>query len=257
MRVLLFGKKGQVGVEIEKQFSDFGSLIALDRSSTDFCGDLAELKKIDETISLVKPTCIINAAAFTSVDDAEKERDLAMRINAYGKSKLMGEKYILDSDCHYLIFRTSWVHSVTGQNFIKTIIRLGEKNTKLSVVADQIGSPTSAALIANVTRKCVEMCLTDHEKGGIYNLTSLGVTNRLEYARLIVSVTKKLGVSMKLSPDAISGISSAEHKTAAARPLNSRLSTAKLERNFGIKLPVWNDDVTDTVSNLLSSRGQI
>lgn len=302
MRVLLFGKKGQVGVEIEKQFSDFGSLIALDRCSTDFCGDLAELKKIDETISLVKPTCIINAAAFTSVDDAEKERDLAMRINAeavevmarrakqlnallvhystdyvfdgagehyrdeyaspspinaYGKSKLMGEKYILDSDCHYLIFRTSWVHSVTGQNFIKTIIRLGEKNTKLSVVADQIGSPTSAALIANVTRKCVEMCLTDHEKGGIYNLTSLGVTNRLEYARLIVSVTKKLGVSMKLSPDAISGISSAEHKAAAARPLNSRLSTAKLERNFGIKLPVWNDDVTDTVSNLLSSRGQI
>ena len=302
MRVLLFGKKGQVGVEIEKKFSDFGSLIALDRCSIDFCGDLAELKKIDETISQVKPTCIINAAAFTSVDDAEKERELAMRINAeavevmarrakqlnallvyystdyifdgtgehyrdeyappapinaYGKSKLMGEKHILASDCHHLIFRTSWVHSATGRNFIKTIIRLAKQNTKLSVVADQIGSPTSAALIGDVTRKCVEMCLADHEKGGIYNLTSLGETNWLEYARLIVNVANKLGVSMKLSPDVIRGISSAQHKAAAARPLNSRLSTAKLERNFGIKLPVWNDDVTDTVSNLLSSREQI
>lgn len=302
MKVLLFGKKGQIGVEIEKQFSSFASLVALDRSSNDFCGDLADLEKIDETIRLVKPTCIINAAAFTSVDDAEKERELAMRINAgavevmarrakqlnallvhystdyifdgageycrdedappapinaYGKSKLMGEKHILGSGCRHLIFRTSWVHSVTGQNFIKTIVRLGKQKTKLSVVSDQVGAPTSASLIADVTHKCVKISLTDHKMGGTYNLTALGETNWLEYARLIVSVANKLGVPMKLTPEAITGISSVELKAAASRPLNSRLCTARLERDFGIKLPSWNNDVTDTVTSLLSSRGQI
>ena len=197
MKILLLGKNGQVGWELQRSLAPLGELIALDRHAVDgLCGDLSSLDALRATIRRIKPDIIVNAAAYTAVDKAESESELADRVNAqasrlmaeevaglggwlihystdyvfsgqgstpwretdavapvnqYGASKLAGEQAIMASGCKHLIFRTSWVYGARGNNFAKTMLRLAKDRDTLSVIADQIGAPTGADLIADVT----------------------------------------------------------------------------------------------------------
>jgi len=294
--VLVFGKGGQIGIETVKQFSAFANVVALDRSDTKYCGDLEDSAGLKETIRAVRPNCIVNAAAFTAVDLAENEKDMAelinseavkviadeaeninallvhystdyvfdgsgehyrdeespaVPINEYGRSKLAGEKNIISSGCRHLIFRTSWVYSTTGSNFIKTILRLAKEKVRLNVVSDQFGAPTSAALITDVTAECVKKSLVNPNLTGIYNLVSCGETSWLGYARFIVMVASKLGCVTTLCPQDIVGTTTSQYQSVAPRPLNSRLSTAKIKRDFECVLPDWQEDVEGVIASLV------
>ncbi len=154
-------------------------------------------------------------------------------INVYGASKLAGEEVILDSGCSSLIFRTSWVYGVHGKNFIKTILRLGQTKESLNVVNDQIGAPTSAEFIADVSTS-LAMRVLSGEKSllGTYHLVPNGETNWCDFAKWIISNAQELDYPLTLSAQAIKGIPSEEYPTPAKRPRNSRLDNNKLKALF-------------------------
>ncbi len=297
MKILLFGKNGQVGWELQRSLLPLGDLIALDRNSPELCGDLTNLKGIAGTIQKVAPNIIINAAAYTNVDKAEEEQDLACTINTeapsilaneakklnawfvhystdyvfdgngnhlkkecdstaplnvYGKTKRDGEELISTSNCHHLIFRTSWVYGAHGNNFIRTMLRLGKERDNLKVVNDQIGTPTGAELLADITAHTVRTALQHPEVSGLYHLAANGCTSWHAYARLIFEQAQKLGSELKIQPNQLISIPSNEFPTLAKRPLNSRLNTQNLQTTFNINLPSWETPVRRTVTEILA-----
>ena len=161
------------------------------------------------------------------------EDALPCPVNVYGASKLAGEKVIRDSGCSSLICRTSWVYGVHGKNFIKTILRLGQTKESINVVKDQIGAPTSAEFIADVST-ALAMRVLNGEKSllGTYHLVPNGETNWCDFAKWIVSNAKELNYPLTLSVQDIKGIPSDEYPTPAKRPLNSRLDNNKLKGLF-------------------------
>ena len=275
MKILLLGKNGQVGWELQRSLALYGEVLALGREDENGnCGDLEKPEKLLETIERFQPNIIFNAAAYTAVDKAEEDRDRAMLVNAtsvgriadkctelgcllvhystdyvfdglgseahlendlavpinyYGLTKLNGEKEIITSGCRYLIFRTSWVYGVHGNNFIKTMLRLAKEKTSLRVVADQVGTPTSAEVIADISVYAAMKVLAG-EKGlqGVYHLVPDGVTNWCEFARWIIDRSINISGNMLSSRD-ILAITSEEYPTPARRPLNSRLNNSKLK----------------------------
>ncbi|MFO1391226.1 MAG: dTDP-4-dehydrorhamnose reductase [Agitococcus sp.] len=179
------------------------------------------------------------------------EEDIPNPQSVYGKSKLLGEQAIQQSGAKHLIFRTSWVFGVHGNNFIKTIIRLAKEKESLNVVADQHGAPTSAHLIAQVTTQVLVQYLQDAQfkAYGIYHLTSNGQTTWHEYAQFIVQqVQQKQMVNLTVAK--VCAIPSLAYPTPAKRPLNSRLSCQKLQQQFMIQLASWQDDVKDVLQQL-------
>ncbi|MDP1559323.1 MAG: dTDP-4-dehydrorhamnose reductase [Nitrosomonas sp.] len=295
MKILLFGKNGQVGWELQRSLAPLGELIALNRDSSELCGDLTRLEKIAQTIQRVAPDVIVNAAAYTAVDKAENEPDLAHIINAlapgvlakeakrnnawlvhystdyvfdgsgssprietdlcaplnvYGRTKREGEQLIAASGCHHLIFRTSWIYSTYGNNFIKTMLRLGKARDSLSIVDDQIGAPTSADLIADITAHTVRTALQRPTVSGLYHLVASEYTSWYHFARLIFDCAQQASLPLKLQPDALLPIASSDFPLPAERPLNSRLDTHKLESTFNLKLPHWKTGVTRVFNEL-------
>ncbi len=172
-----------------------------------------------------------------------QESDATNPLSVYGKTKLAGELAIQSSGCRYLIFRTSWVFCNHGNNFARTILRLASERQQLSVVADQIGAPTSAELIADVTAWCLARIppkLPDATKlSGIYNLAASGEVSWYEFAEFLVAGAIERSVPLKLAPHSIKAISTAEYPTAARRPANSRLDTTRLREVFAVELPHW------------------
>jgi len=171
------------------------------------------------------------------------ETDAPAPLSAYGRTKLAGEEAIQATGCKHLIFRTSWVYDEDGKNFANTILRLAKEREELSVIDDQHGAPTHAALIADVTLKCVTDYLNKDEAtqaalSGIYNLTPEGETTWHGFAQYLVET---VGHSLNLTcrVDALKPIPSAAYPVKAKRPQNSRLSIAKIEQTFGILLPHW------------------
>lgn len=154
-------------------------------------------------------------------------------VNVYGASKLAGEKVIRNSGCSSLIFRTSWVYGVHGKNFIKTILRLGQTKKSLNVVKDQVGTPTSAEFIADVST-ALAMRVLNGEKSllGTYHLVPNGETNWCDFAKWIISNARELNYPLTLSVQNIKGIPSEEYPTPAKRPHNSRLDNNKLKGLF-------------------------
>lgn len=297
MKILLFGKNGQVGWELQRSLAPLGQLIALSSTSKEFCGDLTDPVGIRQTIREIAPDIIVNAAAYTAVDKAESETELAHVLNAqapgmlaqeakqlgawlvhystdyvfngsgnqpyletditgplnvYGKTKLEGENSIVASGCSHLIFRTSWVYATHGNNFIKTILRLAQQRDKLTIVNDQIGSPTGAELIADVTAYTLLSLKHQPEVSGIYHLVAEGYTSWYEFARFILEQARRANFSLKIRPDALLPIASLDFPLPAERPLNSRLSTCKLERTFGLYVPIWQTGVSRTLTEVLS-----
>jgi dTDP-4-dehydrorhamnose reductase len=178
------------------------------------------------------------------------ESDLPNPQSAYGRTKLAGELAVQHSGCRFLVVRTSWVFSVHGGNFVKTILRLARERDSLDVVADQHGAPTSAELIADVTAQCLDASSQGRLDGGIYHLAAAGETTWHALACDVVRQAASCGMALKLRPDAIRAIPSQAYAAPATRPKNSRLDTAKLRFALGVELPHWRTGVSGVVQRL-------
>ena len=291
MKILLLGKNGQVGWELQRSLAPLGEVISLDRNGLNqWCGDLSKPDQIYQTIVDIAPNVVVNASAYTAVDLAETEQDMANLINhvavgkiaeacaqikallvhystdyvfdgegtskfnetdalkplsVYGRTKALGEQAIQNAQCNYLIFRTSWVFAQKGKNFLKTMLALSQQREELSIIDDQIGAPTSAELIADVSAHAIVQTLRDQTKIGIYHLVASGETSWFEYANYIFEQAKNLGVNLAIQQ--VNPIPTAAYPTPAKRPHNSRLNNQKIQHAFQIYLPDWKVYVQRTV----------
>jgi dTDP-4-dehydrorhamnose reductase len=293
MKILLLGKDGQVGHELQRTLLPLGDVRAFGRKD-------ANLEDLDGLRRLLKdeaPDAIVNAAAYTAVDKAETNPTTAQAVNAdavavlaryakeasallvhystdyvfdgnksapydiddhtnpqsvYGATKLAGETAIADSGCASLVFRTSWVFSVHGGNFIKTILRLAKDRDTLNIVADQHGAPTSAELIADVT--ALAICGFRHGKlaTGVYHLTAAGHTTWHGLATRVVERARRNGLALKAETASIKAITTEQYPVPAVRPKNSRLNTIALTTPLKLQLPDWSVHVDRTVDQLTS-----
>lgn len=296
-KILLTGKNGQLGDDLQHVLSRLGDVVATDRQQL----DLSRPGEIRKLIRDIHPTLIVNAAAYTAVDQAEKDEVAALAINseapaimaeeaqkigaalvhystdyvfdgsknspydendtpnpisAYGRTKLAGEQAVRDSGVDHLIFRTAWVYSTRGKNFLLTILRLATQREELRIVRDQLGAPTWSREIASATAKALEQICGGadgtaawSERGGTYHMTAGGETNWYEFTRAILQEAAEAPDSAEWFHTATSGkdlltrrvipITTAEYPTPARRPAYSVLSNAKLNRTFGIQLPDW------------------
>lgn len=181
------------------------------------------------------------------------EDDETRPLNVYGQSKRAGELALQQATVRHLILRTSWVVGAHGANFAKTIIRLAAERDRLTVVADQWGAPTSAALLADCTAHLIREWQRKGKEPfpyGLYHVAAGGETNWCDYARFVVAEALAAGRSLTLSPDAIEAIPSSDYPTAAKRPANSRLDTSKFRHTFGLALPDWREGVRYVLQQL-------
>jgi dTDP-4-dehydrorhamnose reductase len=297
MRILLLGKNGQVGWELQRALAPLGEVVACDfDSAAPLKADFSQPDSLPALIRAVRPDAIVNSAAHTAVDKAESEAELAHAINAtapgviareaaalgvplvhystdyvfdgsgsaprdedaatgplsvYGRTKLEGEALIRASGCRHLILRTSWVYAARGGNFARTMLRLAAEREALSVISDQVGAPTGADLLADVSAHTLRRLLVEPAVSGTYHCVAGGETNWHEYARFVIEWARARGHAIKVAPDAIRAIATSAYPTPARRPLNSRLATAKLQRSFGLTLPPWQAGVERMLTEVL------
>lgn len=301
MKILLLGKNGQVGWELQRALQPLGEVIALDRSTSldGLIGDLANFDQIKQTIEKVQPNIIVNAAAYTAVDKAESdqenadlinhlavknlaelcqthhillihystdyvfngegtkawsESDLTDPVNLYGNTKRLGEIALEQSGCAFINFRTCWVYGSHGNNFIKTMLKLASNREELSIIHDQIGTPTGAALIADVTAQALKYySLMDAQQQkdllGHYHLAATGECSWFDYAQFVFELAKQKGQFLAIQK--VNAIETTAYPTPAKRPLNSRLNTNKLQANFKIHLPNWKLGVAQVLEEII------
>jgi dTDP-4-dehydrorhamnose reductase len=170
-------------------------------------------------------------------------------LSHYGKTKLGGDRAIEQSGADHLIFRTSWVYSARGNNFMKTMLRLAKSKTELKIVADQIGAPTPARLIAQVTTQAIH---SELEKG-LYHLAPRGETSWQGFAQEIFRMAQQAGQQLTMGPENAHPIPTSDYPTPAPRPLNSRMDVTKLEKNLNIQLPTWQSQLALTLSEYLEN----
>lgn len=191
-----------------------------------------------------------------SKPSAYVETDMIGPLGVYGASKLAGEQALAASGADYWIFRTCWVYGLHGQNFMKTMLRLGKSRDSLSVVADQFGAPTSAALIADITAQVVAAISRGQPIAqGIYHLSASGRTSWHGYACHLLARAKRRGLSLAVNVDDIRAIPTADYPTPARRPANSALDCSKLEVALGIQMPMWTAAVDQTIDLLMENAG--
>lgn len=181
------------------------------------------------------------------------EDDATSPLSVYGRSKLDGEIAVRNVDVAHWIFRTSWVFGLQGGNFLKSIARAARSRTSLSVVADQVGAPTPASLLADVTALAVQQYLSGASAmpNGVYHLAAQGETSWHGYARHIVEKLAAAGVPLAVKPEDVQPIAAADYGSAAARPANSRLDTSKLRAALNIELPDWREGVDRALAELV------
>jgi dTDP-4-dehydrorhamnose reductase len=284
MRILLLGKNGQLGWELQRSLAPLGELVALGRDGGALAADFSRPESLADTVRALRPDVIVNAAAYTAVDKAESETELARAVNAqapavlareaaalgawllhygtdyvfdgsgqeardedaptaplsvYGHTKLEGEEAIRASGCRHLILRTSWVYAARGGNFIRTMLRLAAERETLNVIDDQVGAPTGAELLADVSAHALRTALADPALAGTYHAVAAGETSWHGYARFVIEWARAQGLPVKVAPQTVAAIPTSAYPTPARRPLNSRLSTRKLQDAFGLTLPHW------------------
>ncbi len=301
MKILLLGKNGQVGWELQRALQPLGEVIALDRhqNSKGLSGDLANFEQIKYAIEQVQPDIVVNAAAYTAVDKAESDQEnadlinhLAVKnlaqlcaekkallihystdyvfngegekawsetdptdpVNLYGSTKRLGEIALEQSGCAFINFRTCWVYGSHGNNFIKTMLKLASNREELSIINDQIGAPTGAALIADVTAQALRYYLLsnqDQQKvlSGHYHLAATGECSWYEYAQYVFELAKQNGQNLAIQK--VNAIETIAYPTPAKRPLNSRLNTSKLQSNFKMHLPHWKLGVAQVLEEII------
>jgi len=278
MNILVTGANGQLGSEIKEIAKNyktlnffFTDLSQLDITNFDFLENFVIINSINS---------VINCAAYTSVDKAEEEPDIARKVNfegvrniikvlekingklihistdyvfdgnknkpykesdatnpntVYGKTKLEGEKIVLNSDIDTLIIRTSWLYSTYGNNFLKTIMKLAIKNKSIKVVSDELGSPTYAADLAKVCLDIFKSESTISKKGKLYHFSNGGVTSWYNFAKAIISFSK---INCEVYP-----VKSINYPSIARRPSYSVLSKENINSHFGIIIPKWEDSL--------------
>lgn len=185
------------------------------------------------------------------------EKDHRKPISVYGASKAMGDEFIKQSGCNHIILRSSWVFSEYGNNFVKTILHLAQTRPHLNIINDQIGCPTSASLIANVTSNIIHHISStnfDIKYNGIYNMTSNQPVSWYEFACQILKYAESIGVELQRKDVDIKPITTAEYITKAKRPLNSILDISKIEEKFGMQMPHWQIFMQETVDSLHRER---
>jgi dTDP-4-dehydrorhamnose reductase len=174
-----------------------------------------------------------------SGDQPRREDAATGPLGVYGLTKLEGEHAIRASGCRHLILRTSWVYAARGANFARTMLRLAAERDSLSVINDQIGAPTGADLIADLSAQALPRLLARPELGGTYHLVAAGETSWHAYARWVIADAARRDMPLKVQADQIKPIPSAAYPTPARRPLNSRLDTHAFRRAFGLHIPAW------------------
>ncbi|HEX7638717.1 MAG TPA: dTDP-4-dehydrorhamnose reductase [Burkholderiaceae bacterium] len=172
-------------------------------------------------------------------------------LSVYGRTKLAGEERIRESGCRHLILRTSWVYAARGGNFAKTMLRLAAAKTELNVIDDQVGAPTGADLLADLTAHMARAARATPELAGTYHAVAAGETSWHGYARLVIETARARGVPVTVAADAIRPIPTSAYPTPAPRPLNSRLDTRKLRERFDLHLPHWETGVRRMLDEIL------
>ncbi|MEM9003733.1 MAG: dTDP-4-dehydrorhamnose reductase [Cyanobacteria bacterium P01_F01_bin.86] len=184
-----------------------------------------------------------------------KEDDAINPLSEYGKSKAAGDAHIARLCGNYVIFRTSWVYSARGNNFLNTMLRLGRDRASLSVVNDQIGAPTSSRLIAQVTALAVyRYAMGQPLPSDVYHLVAKDEASWYEFAHHIFKLAREQGEQMTLRENGLSPILTSDYPTPAVRPLNSRLNVTKLEKAMGITLPSWQNDLMCVMDELNNNK---
>jgi len=309
LRILVVGATGQVGRELLGVLAPLGELIATARTPTNFTAavpcrrlDVTDLDAVRRTVREVRPTVIVNAVAYTAVDFAESETELAMTINgvvpgvlaeearridaavvhystdyvfdgsgtrawreedrphplnAYGRTKLAGEEAIRASGAAHAILRISWIYAAHGQNFVKTMLKLGGERTELRVVDDQIGSPTPAALVAAATSHVLSQASESpaallRERGGTIHVPCAGETSWHGFAEEIFRLARAAGLPLRVQR--VVPITTADFPTPARRPHNSRLDGTLAAERFGLRLPDWRAALAAEFPAILSRR---
>ena len=300
MKILLLGKGGQVGWELQRSLAPLGQVVALDWDSADGCGDFTRPQQLLQTVRSLAPQVIVNAAAHTAVDKAESEPELARLINAtavgelarqaqalgawlvhfstdyvfdgsgsrpwlesdapaplnvYGQTKLEGERLVQQACQRHLVFRTSWVYGARGGNFARTMLRLAAEREKLQVIDDQIGAPTGADLLADVTALALrQVCAQTPQAdalAGLYHLTAAGQTSWHGYASHVIEQARRFKPEYDLRVREIAAVASSAVPSAARRPHNSRLDTQRIRQAFGLNLPHWQEGVDRMLTEIL------
>lgn len=295
MKILLLGGAGQVGQELRRSLAPLGAVTVSTRTGELPDGascerlDLADLDAIAPLIERVAPDVVVNATAYTAVDRAEQEPELAHRINAlapgcmavacaaagatllhystdyvfdglgtrpyrendptsplgvYGSSKLAGEEAIRAAGARYLILRTAWVYGLHGQNFLRTMLRLADRDA-LRVVADQTGCPTPAWLIADVSAQILARGIG---AGGTHHIVAGGEVSWHGFAEAIFRESLQAGL-IERAP-AVAPITTAEYPTPARRPAYSVLDTTTLRDQYRIELPHWHAALRNTLQRV-------
>lgn len=296
MKILLLGKNGQLGWELQRSLACLGELVALDRQSAEHCGDLSDLAGLADTVRALRPDVLVNAGAYTAVDQAESDEDMARTVNAlapavlareaaalgalmvhfstdyvfdgsgqkawteldtpaplnvYGRTKLEGERAVQTVCPKHLIFRTSWVYAARGGNFVKTMLSLAQERERLTVIDDQWGAPTGADLLADVAAHCIRQVVNRLGDVGLYHLVASGQTSWFGYAEYVLARALIAQQAIKIVAKDIVAVASAAYVTPAARPLNSRLDTQRLQAVFGLRLPPWQFGVDRLLAEIL------
>lgn len=179
-----------------------------------------------------------------------REDDPTGPLSVYGRTKLEGEVLIRHSGCRHLVFRTCWVYAARGKNFLRTMLRLAAERDSLSVVSDQIGAPTGADLIADVTAHAIHAASRSPQITGTWHLAAAGHTSWHGYASHAIGAARTLGHTVRVPQEAINPCVTSDFPTAAKRPANSRLATSKLCETFGLKMPDWREGVDRTIREL-------
>lgn len=173
-------------------------------------------------------------------------------LSVYGQTKLEGEQAIAASGCAHLILRTSWVYAARGGNFARTMLRLAAEREALQVINDQVGAPTGADLLADVTAHAIRAVRERPELQGLYHCVAAGETSWYDYARFAIEWARAQGRPIRVAPEAIAPIATVAYPTPARRPLNSRLDTRRLQAAFGLRLPHWQQGVERMLREILS-----
>lgn len=294
MKILLTGKNGQLGFELQRALAPLGEVVAVDQSEC----DLADADALRALVRSVAPDVIVNPAAYTAVDKAESDQAVAFAVNAeaprilaeegarlgafvvhystdyvfdgtkegayieddapnpqsvYGRSKHEGELALAKANPRHLILRTSWVVGAHGGNFAKTMLRLAAERERLTVVADQFGAPTSAALLADLSALLVRQhqCTGgENFPYGIFHTAAAGETTWYDYARFVIAEALAAGKPLKMTPDAIAPLTTEQYPTPARRPSNSRLDTSRFRTTFDLRLPDWQEGVRHVLQQI-------
>ncbi len=276
MKILVTGANGMLAKEVKEKFKKENEIIGTDKEEL----DITDQKAVSEYVKTIKPEYIINCAAYTAVDKAEENYEIADKINGegvvnlakaakevgsklvhistdyvfrgdlditkeykeedetdpitvYGKTKLRGEQGIQQNMDEYYIFRTAWLYGIGGNNFVKTMTKLGTSRDEINVVADQHGSPTYAKDLSDIIYQAIQKKIPY----GVYHATNQGYTTWYEFTREIL---KEQRIECKVNPVTTEEYINMMKITQAKRPYNSQLSKNKLLEQ-GIKIPDWKD----------------